>query len=647
MSTVLILLLALLAVLFAGLSVPQAWRAWWWELEDPRRLGQLRAAFCVVCILDLVALSPHLEFLFTDRGLLGVPDVCRRFTGGLECGDDWSAIQIVQFLRGGCASPLLVWRSPTVAWCLYSALLALLGAYTIGVFRWVPGVLALVLLHFLSCANTLYWHSTELVFRIVLFWLVVSGSHRGFSVRKRRRGVSRCVVFAFGRRMIALQICFVYVVGALRKSGTTWHNGAAVYDVLLNDHLARFDWAPLLVHVPGWALTAITWATIAFEAGVWLLYFGSVRRSTAVRAALAGAPRGASYLFATLAVVLASVGLWHTPGAGRLATIMLLSWCAIAAAALAFPALGWVTSPRAWMSGMVCFQVVLWTTLDISMFQPLMLVLCIAFLDPRRNALSGESVAGLAHESQGTRSATRFREWLAARGRLISVCSMFAAVMAAFFVGSPYAAACLVAAGALWVGAGNARGWHVLSSKDVLAAWHIFACGAWMSTGFSEPGAVGRASVRDVTGWWLGPTFSRQQWAMFAPDAARDNVFTRVYVEHGGGATAALAVDIDMNPRGSGPGPLWTRNVDRRIRGGGFGNARWVWAALGEYHCRMSTPPPVRVVVTEVAYAIPSPERLRTLRPGYRQDLIANGRETPKTIVECQPAPLLHLEPPQ
>ncbi len=261
----------------------------------------------------------------------------------------------------------------------------------------------------------------------------------------------------------------------------------------------------------------------------------------------------------------------------------------------------WILGRRIWITWAVATMGGIFVTMNIGMFQPVMLALCLVYF-------RGEELA----------AALAWRP-----GRPLPVRTVTA----------PHG-------GPLVYGP---AGRVVLSA---MLLWHAAAVGIWLVPEHDAIAAL-RTPARVWVRPWLELTRTTQGWGMFAPNPPRHNVFMQVLVTDAEGEVWDMQTDVYAPSRRTLPF-VWNdrmRKMNRRIIGGEPGGA-WYQKWYARWQCRAwaldhGGALPRSVELVKLSYAIPTPEALRD-RGWYRpaQRLRDHGTATSVHTERCATAVL-------
>lgn len=258
--------------------IASRWRSRWrgWvalcaEEERPTVLGVVRIGVAAVLLADLVIAARH-GLVVTLWGPSSA--------GGLAAVDTLDPVPVLAFrLLGASAATALAVHLVGCA----SALTLLLGAFS----RTSALVLMISLVQ-LAGMHPQGDRGIDVLLRNVLLLLACSGCGRALAIdafRAHRRWLPDLRVPAWPRRLIAVQLLWMYFSAGMHKTQLSWWPPgelSALYVVLLDPHFAAADFSAWLARV--YPLTQLgTAATMLFELGAPLMGLALWYRRTAAR----------------------------------------------------------------------------------------------------------------------------------------------------------------------------------------------------------------------------------------------------------------------------------------------------------------------------------------------------------------------------
>lgn len=200
---------------------------------DLRSLAAMRCLGALTMLWCLIVWAPDLTLFFTDDGVLHRADFAGRF--------DWARFSILQYVDG-YAFVLGLWLIG-----LFAAIALLTGYRS----RAAALICWLVYLNFAG-RNPMILQGGDILLPVLLFWMIFLPIGAVLSIDAAldsvdRRGESHLSIATVG---VLLQVLYVYVFGALLKTGAAWvPDGSAIYiglhidsfvtpmGLLLRDHL--------------------------------------------------------------------------------------------------------------------------------------------------------------------------------------------------------------------------------------------------------------------------------------------------------------------------------------------------------------------------------------------------------------------------
>lgn len=228
---------------------------------DLRSLAMLRIGLGSLLILDLILRSQDLVAHYTNQGVLPL-----------------SLVPPTTWL-GSWIAPHLVAASPDSVTAIFilngiAALGLMVGFKT----RWMVAICWLFY-HSLHIRNPFINHAGDRVLILMLFWaffLPLDRHYSKFKKKTERKESSSHLIASFATTGILIQLAAVYFVGALRKTGSMWQDGTAIWYVLQIDQYAR-PWARAFIEYPD-LLKVLTWTTLAIEYVAPILLFAGPNR---------------------------------------------------------------------------------------------------------------------------------------------------------------------------------------------------------------------------------------------------------------------------------------------------------------------------------------------------------------------------------
>jgi hypothetical protein len=221
-----------------------AWESWcrfWFEADFSSQLRLFRVLFSLQILYFIATRTPDLQLFYGDSGI-----AAGGFTQWLpEMAHRWS------FLSS--------FNSTGMIWTAHVALLASLAALALGVwprvFAWVAWALHVSFIN----RNPAVSFGVDSISTFFLLYLGLA-DHRAGARHTDGKATLGSVAFRF----MQLQVCIIYAFSGIDKlKGASWSHGDALWYVLANPQIARWDF--------GWAaqfpafLTVLTFSTLFWE----------------------------------------------------------------------------------------------------------------------------------------------------------------------------------------------------------------------------------------------------------------------------------------------------------------------------------------------------------------------------------------------
>lgn len=222
---------------------------------DARPLALFRIA---VAAVGLVVLAGHARFLtefFSDEGFLPRAEL---FASGVAAN---------RFsLLDAFGAP---WQVAAYLACAAMAF----GALLVGYRTRAASFVAWLLLAGLAERNGFVFDGSDLLLRVLLFWLIFTDAGRVASVDALRSGRTELVANVPGLPLLLLRLQFLWMYASaslIKLAGPLWRDGTALHYAFSVPHVFTRDWATSLADASA-VVRAATWGTIAFEGAFALL----------------------------------------------------------------------------------------------------------------------------------------------------------------------------------------------------------------------------------------------------------------------------------------------------------------------------------------------------------------------------------------
>lgn len=223
----------------------KVWNRFWFEAQPASAMALFRKAIAGLFFGMYAVRTFDLKLFFSESGIMplkSVPEV------------------LPMAYR---TSLLFYWTSDTALWVLHLALLGALALLFFGILPRLTAAVALVLSVSFLHRDMAPTYGVDMIGSFFLFYLMLAGDPWR---AKRSSELSRCLS-SIGYRLAQCQVCIIYAYSGLDKvKGPQWWSGEALWGVLSNVQLARFDFS-IVAHAP-LVVVALTYATL-----MWEIYF--------------------------------------------------------------------------------------------------------------------------------------------------------------------------------------------------------------------------------------------------------------------------------------------------------------------------------------------------------------------------------------
>lgn len=266
------------------------------RLGSPTDLAPLcafRVAFGALLIVWYVQLAPDMGAFYSDSGMLP-----RSALLALD-GNRFSLLYTAVY----------DWQT----WLFWLASLAIAGAVLAGYRTRLACTMAFVSLVSFQARNPLVLDGSDIVFRIVAFWLIFTPAGARYSIdslRRRRAGSPPGAAgLGFPVAILRLQVAWIFLATGLEKlAGPSWLNGTALYYVFQLSHTFARPWASALA-ANSLLVRLGTWGALSIE----LWFFPAVFLGLLGRRARLAIVLGAAMMF---------VGVFLTMDVGNFPLVM-------------------------------------------------------------------------------------------------------------------------------------------------------------------------------------------------------------------------------------------------------------------------------------------------------------------------------------
>ena len=232
-------------------SLEAAWSRWtgfWFESYSVARWRLFRVANCsIMFVAYLVRHFSLKDFYSTSIGIY-VPDPSQYVTMAYR----WNLFENL------LPSPAAAWAIPVLHGIYLASLLMLIFAVLPRAAAIVAFVLHISFIH----ANIGAVYGVDLIFTFYLFFMCLASDR----VKQGDQG-PRAWISSMAFRFAQIQLCIIYAFSGWEKlKGAAWWNGDAMWAVVANPQMARFDFT-WLSHLP------LVLAFTAYLTLIWEIYF--------------------------------------------------------------------------------------------------------------------------------------------------------------------------------------------------------------------------------------------------------------------------------------------------------------------------------------------------------------------------------------
>jgi hypothetical protein len=229
-----------------------SWNRFWFRADGRAQIRLFRAVFGALMLVFYGSRSLDLVFYYGEGGILP-----RETLHDL-------------IVRPGSFTIFNYFPGDSALWLAQAAFLVSLAFLALGKLpRLAAGVALVIHLSFLH-RNIAVAYGVDFITTFYLLYMVLA-DHREPSLRRGRDGAS--VVGSMAYRLCQLQVCVIYGYSGLHKlRGVRWWQGEAIWDVVANSQITRFDmtWLssfPVVLLVANYG--TLVWE-IYFPALVWV-----------------------------------------------------------------------------------------------------------------------------------------------------------------------------------------------------------------------------------------------------------------------------------------------------------------------------------------------------------------------------------------
>jgi hypothetical protein len=224
-------------------------RDFWLGQADLAPVALFRIVYGIELFNWFWQLFPNLAAFFTDEGFMPRSELVSFFPD-----------------RFSLLTAMGQWWEVAVFWAFCLAVAVML---TVGWHTRTACILAFVGVTSFEWRNPLILDGSDIVFRLIPFWLALTASGDMWSVdaaiRRSRGDVLSERGSALPIRLLELQVGWIYLMTGLEKmAGTLWKDGTATFYALQLEHTFGRSWAyPLATNMV--VVHAMSWGTLAVE----------------------------------------------------------------------------------------------------------------------------------------------------------------------------------------------------------------------------------------------------------------------------------------------------------------------------------------------------------------------------------------------
>jgi uncharacterized membrane protein YphA (DoxX/SURF4 family) len=220
----------------------ESWNRFWFESNHPKQLACLRSALGFTLLVYYVTRTPDVIFYYSNQGIFPLALL-------QEISPVWPTI-------------FTVFTSDAAILVSHFVFLGALLCLAFGWFSRAAAIVAFVLHVSFMHRNMATSYGVDFISTFYLLYLC-------FADYQRKHGDHLSTVLSsIAFRLMQIQVCIIYTYSGLGKlRGTHWWSGEAVWDVLANPQLARWDFS-WVANFP----VSVMWAT--YLTLFWEVYFG-------------------------------------------------------------------------------------------------------------------------------------------------------------------------------------------------------------------------------------------------------------------------------------------------------------------------------------------------------------------------------------
>jgi hypothetical protein len=225
-----------------------SWTSFWFDSFSASRWRLFRAVICSIMFVAYLIRHFSLQELFSATRGIYIADPSQYVSMAYR----WNLF--TNLLSSTAAS----WAIPA----LHVLYLVTLGMLIVGLLPRLAAMLAFVLHVSFVHANIGAVYGVDLIFTFYLFFMCLASDR----VKKGDQG-PRAWVSSMAYRFAQIQLCIIYAFSGWEKlKGAAWWNGEALWSVIANPQMARFDFS-WMSHLP-LVLVGVAYLTL-----IWEIYF--------------------------------------------------------------------------------------------------------------------------------------------------------------------------------------------------------------------------------------------------------------------------------------------------------------------------------------------------------------------------------------
>lgn len=218
-----------------------AWNRFWFESENQEQMKLFRRVLAMLLLFSYSLRSLDLELYFSDKGIAPLSILS-------DVADMRYRYSLFQFFP-----------SVSALWFFNGVFLLSLLLLALGIWPRISAIVAWVLhLSFLH-RNPATSYGADTISTFYLFFFCLADFRE-----KSHKGDWRATLGSVAYRLCQIQLCIIYFYSGVHKlKGAYWWRGEAIWGVLANSQMARWDFS-WVAHFPVFFIAG-TYATLLFE----------------------------------------------------------------------------------------------------------------------------------------------------------------------------------------------------------------------------------------------------------------------------------------------------------------------------------------------------------------------------------------------